>query len=121
MGLATHPALYREKGDAVKWLWAIVAGVIAWLVMGLRLLPSWLRGKAVLPRAEPVPMPDMAAPDKALQEAVNDATAQAEQAKAPHVVAIEEARATVEAATSTRSKAKRRAMLAKLAAQANKP
>lgn len=98
-----------------RFVVAVVAGLVGWLWLLVRLVPSLLRGKATLPPAEPVPVPDTAKADEALQRGTQAATDAAAQAKAPHLVAIQEAQATVDAVTRTRSRAKRRELLAKLA------
>lgn len=103
----------------MSWLWSLIVGVVGWLVLVVRVVPSWLRGRAVLPREAPEATPDPAPVEEAAQEAVSVATAQAEQDKAPHVVALEEAQATVAEVKTSRSKAKRRELLQRLADKAN--
>jgi len=103
----------------MRWLWSIVVGVVGWLVLVVRVVPSWLRGRAVLPRDEPEPTPDPAPVEQRAEEAVSVATAQAEEDKAPHLVALEEAQATVAEVKTSRSKAKRRELLQRLADKAN--
>ena len=104
-----------------RFVVAVVLGVIGWAWLVIRLLPSLVRGKPVLPRDAPEPMPDPSSVEQRAEEAVEDATAQATQAKAPHLVAIEEARATVDAVPAARTKRKRRELLAKLADKADAP
>jgi len=103
----------------MNWLWTVIVGVVGWLVLVVRVVPSWLRGRAVLPREEPEPTPDPAPVEQAAEQAVSAATAQREQDKAPHVVALEEAQATVAEVKTSRSRTKRRELLQRLADKAN--
>lgn len=105
----------------MKWLWVAIAGLVGWLVLVARTLPQWLAGRVSLPRHEPEPTPDPTPVEERAQEAVAAATAQAEEAKAPHVRAVEELAQTVDAVPATKTRAKRRALLQKLADKADKP
>ena len=104
----------------MRWLWLVVAGFVGWLVLVVRTLPQWLAGRVALPREAPEPIPDPAPVEQRAEEAVTVATAQAEESKAPHIEALAELQATVEAVPSASSRRKRRELLAKLADKANK-
>lgn len=103
----------------MKWLWLAVAGFVGWLVLVARTLPQWLSGRASLPRETPEPAPDLTPVDQRAQEASSAATAKAEEAKAPHLVAVADLKATVAAIPSAETRRKRRELLAKIAAKAN--
>ena len=105
----------------MRWLWSIVVGVVGWLVLVVRVVPSWLRGRAVLPREAPEPMPDPALVERRAEEAVAAATAQAEEDKAPHVAEVAEVVAVVEAVPAAKTKRKRRELLDRLADKVDKP
>ena len=104
-----------------RFVVAVVLGVFGWVWLVIQLLPSLARGKAVLPREAPEPTPDPTPVEERAEEAVAVATAQAEKAKAPHIVAIEEARATVDAVPAAKTRRKRRELLAKLADKVDAP
>lgn len=94
---------------------AVALGVFGWLWLFIRLVPSLLRGKPVLPPAEPVPAPDTSKLDEALQRGTETATTEANQQRAEHERAADEVRVVVEEVPQTRSRARRRELLAKLA------
>ena len=104
-----------------RFVVAVVLGVFGWVWLVIQLLPSLVRGKPVLPREAPEPTPDPTPVEERAEQAVAVATAQAEEAKAPHVVAIEEARATVDAVPAAKTRRKRRELLAKLADKVDAP
>ena len=104
----------------MRWLWLGVVGLVGWLVLVLRTVPQWLAGRVSLPRHEPEPTPDPTPVEQRAEEAVTDATAKAEEAKAPHVEAVAELEAVVAAVPSASSRRKRRELLAKLADKANR-
>lgn len=99
----------------MKWLWAIVGGLVGWVILAFRVLPSWLTGRAFLPRGEPVPAPDTSKLDEALQRGTQMATAEAERQRAEHERAADEVRVVVEEVPQTRTRKRRRELLAKLA------